>query len=120
MSDFSPPPLFCHRCGREIQFLCCLVCAMTRLEAADIVAIAKEIRALVKRPIGRVPAKTECVICGQSMPAGTAARRLAKHVWAHAACVRALRGRLDEAAPRCEPTPRAGELPFGEAALEVK
>jgi hypothetical protein len=33
--DFTNPPVFCPRCGREIRSLCCLTCAMARLRAAD-------------------------------------------------------------------------------------
>jgi hypothetical protein len=45
------------------------------------------------------------------MAAGAAAQILAKQVAAHPKCVRGLRARLDEAAPR-EEAPRPGELSF--------
>jgi hypothetical protein len=93
---------------------------MAQLTESDILANAGEIRAIARRPIGRICARTDCVICGQSMTAGASAQMVAKQVWAHAACVRALRVRLDEAAPKREAPPRPRELLFEGESLEVK
>jgi hypothetical protein len=92
---------------------------MVRLTAAEILASAKEIRSIARRPIGRICARADCVICGQSMAAGASAQMVAKQAWAHPACVCALRVRLDEAMPRRQAA-HQGELLFEGDPLEVK
>jgi hypothetical protein len=121
MSDlnFSVPPLFCSRCRRELRSLCCLACALARLTASGLVANAREIRALARRPTGKIGARTDCAICSQSMSPGEKAYLMSKGVAAHGKCVRTLCERLDEAMPQRQ-APRPGELLFEGEGLEVK
>jgi hypothetical protein len=93
---------------------------MVRLTASsDILANAKEIRAIGKRPTMRVGARTNYTICAETMAPGEKAYVLTQGVVAHAKCVYALRERLDEATPRRQ-APRPGEFFFEGEGLEVK
>jgi hypothetical protein len=116
---FAAPPMICAHCGREITYLFCLSCAMAGLSDAATLAHAKSIRSMAKKPIGRTCARTDCPICGQSIPAGAMASLLTRQVAAHMDCVHGLRQRLEEIAPKREPAP-AGELPFNDAFIEVE
>jgi hypothetical protein len=109
--DVTAPPVFCFGCGREITYLFCVRCALARLNDADLVALARDIRRMSRSPILKTSAGIDCVICVQPIPAGTMAAKLAKKACAHVECVRGLRERLDGLLPGREP-PLAGELPF--------
>jgi hypothetical protein len=114
----AAPPVVCAGCGREIRHLFCLPCALGRLDDAAILSHGKDIRSMSKKPIGKTYIRTDCVICGESIPAGAMASLLTRHVAAHVNCVRGLRERLEEITPKQEVAP-AGELPFGDSSLEV-
>jgi hypothetical protein len=113
----APAPI-CAHCGREIKDLFCLPCALGRLDDTTILAHAKDIRLMSRKPIGKTCAPTDCAICGQPIPTGAMASLLAKHTAAHMDCMRELRARLDELLPQQEVVPTA-ELPFEDAFLEV-
>jgi hypothetical protein len=117
--DFAPPPIFCPRCGREVQHLFCMSCMLSHLDSADLLANARQIRGMTQRPIGRLRAAAACAICTGSMATGERARLLPKGVVAHVRCVEQLIARLDEAMPRRELAP-AGELPFDGEPLVVE
>jgi hypothetical protein len=110
--DIAAPPVVCAHCGREIEirYLFCLPCALERLDDTAIVAHAKSIRSMSKKPIGRTCARTDCVICGKPVPAGAMASLLTRHVAAHIDCMRGLQARLDELLPQQEMAAAGGFL----------
>jgi hypothetical protein len=72
---------------------------MVRLTASDIRANAREIGAIARRPAGRIGARTDCVVCSETIAPDEKAYLLTKGVAAHPKCVHALRERLDAAMP---------------------
>jgi hypothetical protein len=96
-------PALCPRCGRQIRHLFCTACAMAQLDDTAIVAHAREIRALSRRPVQKPRALTECLFCSETIAVGSNARLLASGAYAHLDCVRGLRARLNEIMPRQEP-----------------
>jgi hypothetical protein len=117
--NITAPTVVCARCGHEIRHLFCLRCALERLDDTAIVAHAKSIRSMSKKPIGKTRAPTDCAICGKPIPTGAMASLLTKQVAAHIDCMRGLRARLDELLPKQEAA-CAAELPFGETFLEIE
>jgi hypothetical protein len=117
----AAPPVVCTHCGREIpgQCLFCVYCAFRRLGDGDIAALVREIRRMPKGRVAKTHAQTDCVLCGKAIPVRSEAYVLARPAYAHQECVRALREKVDELAPRRE-APPAEELPFGEDALEIE
>jgi hypothetical protein len=117
--NMTAPPVVCAGCGREIASLFCVRCAQARLGDADILAMAKAIKDMSRKsPAFKTNGKSDCLLCGRSISAGTMVRRLAKHHCAHAECVSHMRARLDELVPQRKAAP-ASELPFGDSFLEV-
>jgi hypothetical protein len=92
---------------------------LMRLDRTDILAHAREIRGMAKRPIAKLRSAAGCAICTRPMRVGEAARLLPKKIVAHPKCVEQLVTRLDEAIPKGEPVP-AGELPFEGEPLVVE
>jgi hypothetical protein len=116
--SFTTPLIFCRRCRRELRFLFCPHCALAGLDDAAILANARDIRLISKRPVAKVRAKSDCVLCAQAIPVGQAARLLTEAVVAHLECVRRLQERLAATAPQ-ESQLAEGDLPFGDGAIEV-
>jgi hypothetical protein len=112
-------PLFCSRCGREVQHLFCMPCVLSHLDPAGLRANARGIRRLTKRPIGRLRVAADCAICTQPMATSEKAHLLPRGVVVHVRCVQYLITRLDEAVPQREPV-LPGELSFEGEGLEVK
>jgi hypothetical protein len=117
--DFAPQPLFCSRCRHETQHLFCLPCMLSQLDSGDLLANARQIRGMAKRPVGRLRAKADCAVCTGPMAMGEPARLLPKGVVGHVRCVEQLIARLDKAAPTQE-LPQPAELSFEGEGLEVK
>jgi hypothetical protein len=121
--EITAPPVVCTHCGREITYLFCVQCSvqctLARLSDADIVALSRSIQRMSKSPIFKTRARTDCLLCGKAIPAGSTARLLAKHSYAHPECVCRMRARLDELLPKQE-VASAGELPFGDAFMEIE
>jgi hypothetical protein len=117
--DIATPPAVCAGCGRQLSYLFCVYCSLSRLRDADVLVLAEDIQRMSKSQLFKTCATTDCLLCSKAIPAGSTARLLTKHGCAHLECVSGMLDRLDELLPRQEVT-LAAELPFGDSALEVE
>jgi hypothetical protein len=82
--------------------------------------LSREIRRLPKSRVAKIAAQSDCVLCGQAIPVRTEAYVFTERAaYAHQECLRLLREKVEELAPRPEAV-QTEWLPFGEKVLEIE